>query len=199
MDTTSFFVPVVNSQRIANVKSRFSNAGVYCKSCFTISSEFAAILSNSSLQPDETETVIAWNVRLDDLTATADGGCHFCGFMACRFFDDRSLTFTYSNKMESKYLSCCSEAASTEMTKYVSNATGSIRKFLTNHPDTDFTLIMQLIRPNASLSDDGQKLKFTAYSSSLASEDVKSLLGYRRHINLEFYALPGEFSQVTSI
>ena len=195
MDDTSrpiWVTIATDSNAIAEAKAKLINGGAYCHSCFSISKNFTTVFPNAVLQRQGKEPVVEWEIRLEDLVIAVEKGCQFCSFMACRFFDDPCFTFMYGKATSSTRVACCSKASRVDTTDFVLEALKNIRKFLTNHPDTSFTLVMQLIRPEDSLCDDGQRVKLIAYQSSLSDEDVKSLLGYRRHINLEFYALPSK-------
>lgn len=134
--------------------------------------------------------IIGWELRLDELADSADAGCHFCSFMACRFFDDRGFTFVYGGNGTTEQIACCGSAPKTQKTELVSKSIARIREFAGKYPDNEMTLVIQ----PTDYSQENMKygrIRISGFQGRLEQAAVDELLGYRSEIILELYALKG--------
>ncbi|PMD40315.1 HET-domain-containing protein [Hyaloscypha variabilis F] len=164
-------------------------SSTYCPSCYTITRD----LSVFAEPPDaigSKAAVVFWDFHLKDLVDTAEGGCHFCGFIASRLLDDRNLTFFYSNSSNTQRVTkCCHLAARTEVHKNVLRSVANLREFMEGEPDASFTVAVEPVVDYLIEERKVGKVRFTLARSTLDGEVVAKFLGYRTEIVVELYTL----------
>lgn len=168
-------------------QEELQEASLYCPVCYPVSKDLAILFME--LSPDDKEQVaIQWDVFLGQLADSAEGGCHFCGFMAARFFNDQMFTFDFGIGVESPPIGCCGSVSNSELSEDVENAI----KHLRHHAGDDnrITLFAESFEPGCSASRLG-KVRFSAAFTNLPEGDVRPILGVRSEIVLELYTRKG--------
>ena len=183
---------IIAPQKPENGIEIFSLLGVYCRVCYPVSRDLA-VFSRPHERDGDKVVITTWDVRLDELASSADEGCHFCSFMACRFFDDRMFSFLYGNGSTTERIACCGDAPRSQKTESISRAIANIRSFAEKHLDAELSLVIQ---PRDYSKDDLKfgKVRLSGFRSNLDRASVDELLGYRSYIDLELYALKGMFA-----
>jgi hypothetical protein len=192
------YTPLDTNGAIGNYNVRFQKAdwaaeeliglGVHCSVCFSVSRDLAVFSRRRDQGQDrDPRAFIQWRFRLDALANAAMDGCHFCGFMANRFFDDPGYTFFSGPSMSTQWVRCCGYSSKTEVSESLIKSVANIRKFLEEHSDADFTLVAQPTDYRLYDLEYG-KIHFWAIGTSLTPDAVKRILGCRQRIVLEIYA-----------
>jgi hypothetical protein len=194
MPVQSWYPPtngyLIFHQTLTGAEERFSSLDLYCQVCYPVSRDLA-VLARPKPEDVKEDVIIAWKVKLDDLANSAQQGCHFCSLMACRFFNDRLYTFTFTSHAEKPVTGCCGSAPKGELSKDVTEAIAHLREQASGDPDSWVTLVGEKFRRNEESSYDG-KIRWTAAWTSLSFEKADKLLGVRTEIVLEMYATKGE-------
>jgi hypothetical protein len=174
----------------ADLIKEINDAGLfYCPTCYTITKDLG-IFSRPERHDPATgaEPVVRWEVELSDLVTSASSACQFCPFIACRLFNDPCFTFVFSNNSTHTTIGCCGEAKVEDRDERVAQAVESIGKFVDNYPDTNVTIIAQLVNEDWGVG----KVRFTVAFSN-KPEETSSLFGVRSELLVEFYAVEGVF------
>ncbi|KAE9367398.1 HET-domain-containing protein [Stipitochalara longipes BDJ] len=161
----------------------------HCPSCYTITRDLSVFAEPSDVIGSKA-AVVFWSFQLKDLVDTAEGGCHFCGFIASRLLDDPSLTFMYSNSSnKQRVTTCCHLAKRTEVHGDVSDSVRNLRKFLDSESDANLIVAVEPVLDYLKEEMKVGKVRFTLFRSNLSEEAVSKFLGYRTEITIELYAV----------
>jgi len=178
------------------VVETLKSSGKYCPSCYTITRDLS-VFADPPEEIGDKVAVVFWELHIKDLVETADGGCHFCGFIASRLLNDPGFTFIYSNHSSTQRVSsCCHQATRTEINKDVSNSVENLRKFLQDEPDANFTVAVEPVKDYLREEKQVGKVRLSLFRSNLSREAAAKFLGYRTQIILELYALKGKFRRL---
>src|SRR6202012_6012887 len=79
----------------------------YCPVCFSVSRDLAVLFWDVKPEDMEEDIAMHWDVHLGELADSAENGCHFCSFMAVRFFNDPLYTFFFGEAAELPVIGCC--------------------------------------------------------------------------------------------
>jgi hypothetical protein len=162
----------------------------YCRGCFSFSRDLSVFSILREDLPTETGEYIHWKASLRDLASAAERRCCFCSFMACRFFNDTSLTRVWTTGIEQPKppLGCC--ALDEDEVPEVKEAIDRLRSLEERYPDGFFTFIIQ--PTDYSMEKQSYtKLRFLATSSNTGEAGAKEVLGFRRDLVIEIYNHPG--------
>lgn len=162
----------------------------YCRACWPVVRDIQVFSFKRDTALGDSGEYIAWDVDLEELTASAEWGCPFCGLMAARFFNDTGLSYVWTSggsaRGDSAPLGCC--AAAEERDPKVLDAVERLKRFNTENPGARFNFIAQPVDYDVESRGWG-KLRFQVARTNC--EAWQKLLGFRREIVLEFYAHPG--------
>ena len=173
------------------VKETLKAAGTYCPSCYTITKDLS-VFAEPTDSIGTKAAVVFWSFQLKNLVDTAEGGCHFCGFIASRLLDDRMLTFFYSNNSSTQRVTtCCHLAVRTEVHENVLRSVASLRNFLEKEPDTVFTVAVEPVLDYLEEEKQMGKVRFTLCRTNLSEDVLSKFVGYRSMIVVELYAVKG--------
>jgi hypothetical protein len=139
------------------------------------------------------ELRVRWAFRLRGLLTAAASGCPFCGFIAVRFFDPAAIGFagaTHDSLVNP--VACCANATSGDLSKTLVERLGQLTKVC--NAETDDSLVFNLIPSHSQGKPfpDFDKIRAEIMESGMAKEQLKKLVGSRRHINLEVFAAKGK-------
>jgi hypothetical protein len=175
----------------------WSDAGIYCPTCFAVSKNLRIFTSSRLTNPATDNYFIRWQVKLAKLANSASNGCHFCGLMACEFFVGSGHVQIFTTSSQKNPLACCGYHLgdclkhSDELNKAIER----LEKFCERHEDPQFTFIAQPQDWDESIRRYG-KVKFLASSTNLGEAAIKDILCCRRDISIEVYGPEGK--QTTS-
>lgn len=170
----------------------------YCRSCFSFSRDLNIFSIEQQSHSAELGEYIYWEANLRDLTSAAEKGCSFCGFIACRFFNDPGLILVWSTGIEQSKppLGCC--ALCEDEVPKVMEAIDRLRSLEEKYPDAFFGFIIQ--PTDFSLeSQRYAKLRFLAATSNTGEAGVNEILGFRRDLVIEIYSHPGTASTLRNL
>jgi hypothetical protein len=178
-----------------DAKQQLQELDIFCPVCYTVSRDLAALtLCKHPTTAEDAATlakrlVIKWDVHLSELADSAERGCcHFCGFMATRFFNDPLYSFKFTLETNSPVTGCCSSAEKGQITDQIQQAVKHLREHAKRHDRPCVTLVGETFdneRPNLG------KVRWTAAFTEIPGGDVRELLGMRTEIVLELYAKKG--------
>jgi hypothetical protein len=175
------------------VVETLKSLGTYCPSCYQITRDLSVFVDLPA-SIGEKAAVVFWMFQLKDLVETADGGCHFCGFIASRLLDDPMLSFIYSNHSDTQRVtSCCHLASRTEINQAVSKSVANLREFLQSEPEANFTVAVEPVLDYLREEKQVGKIRFTLYRSNLSRESASRIVGVRTEIIIELYAFKGKY------
>lgn len=168
----------------------FSSLDIYCSVCYPVSRNLGAFSRLAERSDEDPVAITKWQFELKELASSAEAGCHFCSFMACRFFDDVTYSFVWGATSTSTQIACCGDGSRTERTERVSSSLARIRTFLQKHTDADFTLVVEPFDYSKDRFSFG-RIRISGFQTTLEQAAVDEILGSRSEIILELCAHKG--------